>query len=157
MFERAEGLINHCKWQCRRMVEGGDEANHSPINLTPRGILSECMCAKTATSVCVSVWVQLHLIQLSREPVKKKILIFFPRLLISFIHTSNPDIVAYLILERMHSRKFSQCHSVRAAVVYRHSLPVDSTPSHGLFSPLCSVFIPITPSHSLFRCHLANS
>lgn len=28
MFERAEGLINHCKWQCRRMVEGGDEANH---------------------------------------------------------------------------------------------------------------------------------
>lgn len=85
---------------------------------------------------------------------------FFPRLLISLIHKSNPNTVARLVLEQMPSRKFYQPHSLRDAVVYRHSLPVDSTPSPSLsllLSPLCSVFISIALSHSLFHCHLANS
>lgn len=48
----------------------------TPINLTPRGILSDRMCVKTAMCMRVSVCVctpevQLHLIVLSK-PVKKK-------------------------------------------------------------------------------------
>lgn len=66
----------------------------------------------------------------------------FSWLLISFIHKSNPNIVAHLVLERMPSRKFYQSHSLRDALVYRHSLPVDSTPSHGLsISPFLSALL----------------
>lgn len=115
----------------------------TPINLTPRGILSDRMCVKAAMCMCVCecVWTQgvrLHLTELSREAVKRELL--FSWLLISFIHKSNPNIVARLVLERMPSRKFY--HSLRDALVYRHSLPVDSTPSHGLsISPFLSALL----------------
>lgn len=94
-------------------------------------------------SVCVCTrGVQLHLTVLSRKPVKKGTPFFSPWLLISFIHKSNPNIAAHLVLERMPSRKFYQSHSLRDALVYRHSLPVDSTPSHSLsISPFLSALL----------------
>lgn len=75
----------------------------TPINLTPRGILTDRMCVKTAMCMCVQYLrvdtrrggVQLHLIVLSREPVK--LLFFLSWLLISFIHKSNPNTVARLV------------------------------------------------------------
>lgn len=54
--------------------------------------------------------------------------------------------MAHLVSEWTRSRKFYQSHSLRDALVYRHSLPVDSTPSHGLsispflFALLCLHF-----------------
>lgn len=164
MFERAEGLINHCKWQCRRMVEGGDEANHNAYKSYTERYLKWPNVCKNCNVHCVEVSACAHgesgFIENRFPGNLKRGILFFPRLLISLIHKSNPNTVARLVLERMPSRKFYQPHSLRDAVVYRHSLPVDSTPSPSLsllFSLLCSVFISIALSHSLFHCHLANS
>lgn len=113
------------------------------------------MCVKTemCMRVCVCVWtrgVQLHLIVLSREPLKRNSFFFFFWLLISFIHKSNPNTVAHLVLERMPSRKFYQSHSLRDALVYRHSLPVDSTPSRSLsISPFLSALLCLRSYRSL--------
>lgn len=84
--------------------------------------------------------IHLRLIVPSREPVKKGLL--FSWLLITFIRKSNPNTVAHFVLERMPSRKFYQSHSLWDALVYRHSLPVDSTPAHGLsISPFLSILL----------------
>lgn len=150
MFERAEGLINHWKWQCRRMVEGGDKANHYAYkSYTERYLKWLNMCKNANEHVCqwLRTWTRgvvrstsfNHAFQWTCDGKGTP---FLPPAAVYFHPQFRPNTVALFVLEQMPSRKCDQSHSVRDALVYRHSLPVDSTPSHGLsISPFLSMLL----------------
>lgn len=122
----------------------------TPINLTPRDNLKWVNACKSWYARVVAS-VRGHreggsgASSRMAQKDSSKATHYFPRLLITSVYKDK----ANLVLEQVLSRKFSQSHSLCDALVYRHSLPVGSTPSHSLSllpSLLCSVFVSIALS-----------
>lgn len=169
MFERAEGLINHCKWQCRRMVEGGDEANHYAYKSCAERYLKWPNVRKKCTvhvlnHPCVQDSASFNsAVQGTCEMVSFFLAsdYFYPHI--------KPSYCGPCLFWNNHHPENSTIRG-RDALLSIQSLPVDLTPSHSLsIAPLlaallclhfyCSLSLTLSLflSHSLFHCHLANS